>query len=143
MNSVRSIHVNCYVGKISNLNQYFKEFRTIFNQQPYVIKSRKKSASFKLRAGIKCGLKATIRGKNLANFITILRFLILPSIRNFKGFKPSIANGRFINLGIRNIEGSPHLISSNITHIKGFNLTIETTSDHPESLYSELGIPII
>lgn len=141
--NIIKIILNLQIGKISKLNEVIREFQLISNQKPYLIKSKKASISFKCRRGITSGLKATIRGKSKDNFIEILRYLFIPNFRNFKGFKKSCCNGKDINIGLKDIDNSPHLTNSNIQFIKGLNVHMVTNGDPLEIAKKDLNLPFI
>ena len=70
------------------------ELAAIAGQKPLVTFSRKAIAAFKLKANIPIGLKVTLRGDRMYDFLNKLVNLSLPKIRDFKGVSPKAFDGR-------------------------------------------------
>ena len=65
------------------------DLKKITGQQPVVLKSRKAIANFKLRAGLPIGIKVTLRGARMYQFVDKLLSVALPRIRDFRGISPT------------------------------------------------------
>ena len=71
-----------------------KELALIAGQQPLVCKSRRSVSNFKLRDGMDIGLKVTLRGTRMYEFLDRLINLAIPRVRDFRGLNPSGFDGR-------------------------------------------------
>lgn len=118
--------------------------RKITGQQPVTTRARKSVAGFKLREGNPIGVKVTLRGDRMYEFLDRLVSVVLPRTRDFRGlsahsFDPS---GNY-SLGIPDQSVFPELTyeDAQITH--GMQINIITTSDREQSyaLLAELGFP--
>lgn len=74
----------------------------IAGQKPVVTKSRKAISGFKIRQGVEVGMKVTLRGTRMYDFITKLTQIALPRTRDFRGLKPtSITADGCLHIGIK------------------------------------------
>ena len=80
------------------------DLRAITGQQPVITRSRKSIASFKLREGNPIGVKVTLRGDRMWDFLDRLCNIALPRQRDFRGISPDAFDGRGnYSLGLRNL----------------------------------------
>src|SRR5260370_661385 len=86
------------------------DLKKITGQQPVVLKSRKAIANFKLRAGLPIGIKVTLRGARMYQFVDKLLSVGLPRIRDFRGLSPTgfAGHGNY-TLGLREQLGVPEI----------------------------------
>ena len=108
----------------------------ISGQKPKRTYSKKSIANFQLRQKQCIGCKITLRGKKMYNFLEKCRTTVLPSIRDFPGFKYRVRNcqaRRNLNFGIDNLLIFPELVNHfeffDHIHIKGMNISIVTSSN--------------
>ena len=74
----------------------------ITGQKPVVTKAKKSIANFKLRQGMNIGVKVTLRGEKMYEFIDRLFNVALPRVRDFRGINPNAFDGRGnYSLGIK------------------------------------------
>ena len=66
----------------------------ITGQKPVVTKAKKSIANFKLRQGMSIGVKVTLRGEKMYEFIDRLFNVALPRVRDFRGINPNAFDGR-------------------------------------------------
>lgn len=144
------IVVNCGVGRESVADKKVVEkmsaqLAVITGQRPAVTRARKAIASFKLRAGDPVGLKVTLRGKRMRDFLTRLTALALPRVRDFRGVPLSGFDGRGnYTLGIAEQTIFPELPYTLVDKTRGFEITFATTATSDENakqLLSTLGLP--
>jgi ribosomal protein L5 len=83
------------------------DLKKITGQQPVVLKSRKAIANFKLRAGLPIGIKVTLRGARMYQFVDKLLSVGLPRIRDFRWFSRRSSTTRSINCGVSRSPSSP------------------------------------
>src|ERR1700716_1114741 len=117
----------------------------ITGQQPVVMKSRKAIANFKLRAGLPIGIKVTLRGARMYQFVDKLLSVGLPRIRDFRGLSPTGFDGHGnYTLGLREQLVFPEIEYDKIDKVRGLEVTFVTTArtdDEARALLAELGFP--
>ena len=121
-----------------------KEISKISGQQPVITKARKSIANFKLREGQANGVKVTLRGANMWDFLYKFIAVVLPSIRDFRG-----VGTRFDGAGNYNFGVTDHTIFPEVTVDPGrknigMDITIVTTATDDKSgreLLKLLGMP--
>lgn len=117
----------------------------ITGQRPVVTRAAKPIATFKLRGGEPIGLKVTLRGKRMNEFLKKLVRVVLPRVRDFKGVSLGAFDGRGnYTLGIEEILGFPEVDFAKIERIKGLEVTFVTTAKNDEEgkkLLEEMGMP--
>src|SRR5256885_7445865 len=121
------------------------DLKKITGQQPVVMKSRKAIANFKLRAGLPIGVKVTLRGARMYQFVDKLISVGLPRIRDFRGISPTgfDGNGNY-TLGLREQLIFPEIEYDKIDKLRGLEVTFVTTArtdDEARGLLTELGFP--
>ncbi len=105
------------------------DLRLITGQQPIITKARKDIANFKLRSGRSIGVKVTLRGDRMWNFLDVLANLALPRIRDFRGISPDAFDGRGnYTLGLREQIMFPQVQYDKIDKLRGMEITIVTTA---------------
>ncbi len=102
-------------------------------------------SAFKIRQGMPLGLKVTLRGDRMYEFIDRFFNFAAPQIRDFRGFKPDSFDGRGgYGLGLQEQAIFPELEVSKVKKIFGMNITFHTTAKHDDearALLEELGLP--
>jgi large subunit ribosomal protein L5 len=121
------------------------DIMTITGQKPIVTRARKSIASFKVRAGNPVGVKVTLRGNRMWDFLDRLVNVALPRQRDFRGISPDAFDGRGnYSLGLREQLIFPEIDYDKIDRIRGFEVTIVTTAQTDEEGYwllRHLGMP--
>lgn len=143
------IVVNVGVGEaIQNpkaLDHAVQDIATITGQRPIVTRARKSIAGFKLRKGDPIGVKATLRGDRMYDFLDRLCNVALPRQRDFRGVSPDSFDGRGnYTLGLREQLVWPEIDYDSIDKIRGMEITIVTTAKTDEEgrrLLALLGMP--
>ena len=142
--------VNVGIGKHlkdSNMVKDIVETLTVITgQKPVMTKSRKSIAGFKTREGLEIGVKVTLRGKRMWDFIEKLVNAAIPRIRDFHGVKKTSVdeNGNF-NLGIKEQLIFPEILPEHVKNIFSLQVNISTDAKSKEkgiSLFRILGFPI-
>jgi large subunit ribosomal protein L5 len=117
----------------------------ITGQRPIVTRARKSIASFKVRAGNPIGVKVTLRGNRMWDFLDRLCNVALPRQRDFRGISPDAFDGRGnYSLGLREQLIFPEIDYDKIDKIRGFEITIVTTAETDQEGYwllRHLGMP--
>jgi len=121
------------------------DLKKITGQQPVVLKSRKAIANFKLRAGLPIGIKVTLRGARMYQFVDKLISVGLPRIRDFRGISPSGFDGHGnYTLGLREQLIFPEIEYDKIDKLRGLEVTFVTTArtdEEARALLTEVGFP--
>jgi len=122
-----------------------KDLMMITGQMPVVCKAKKSVSNFKLRAGNEIGLKVTIRGERMYEFIDRLINLTIPRVRDFRGLNPSSFDGRGnYSMGLSEQGVFPEINPGQIEFQQGMNITFVTTARTDEEarrMLSLFGMP--
>jgi large subunit ribosomal protein L5 len=117
----------------------------IGGQRPIKTKSKKSISNFKIRQGMIIGMKVTLRGKRMYDFIEKLVKITLPRVRDFRGLDWKILDKEGnLNLGIREHISFPEIRSDEIEKLHGLEIAIVTTAKNTEeakALFAALGFP--
>ena len=121
------------------------EISTIAGQKAVPTKSKKDISNFKLRANTQIGVRVTLRGDRMYEFIDRLISASLPRVRDFKGVNDRSFDGRGnYTLGIQEQIIFPEIDIDKITKINGVDITFVTsanTDGEAKALLAEMGIP--
>ena len=117
------------VGDSKKIKAAFDELTAIAGQKPVTNKARKSIAGFKLRDGMAIGVKATLRGDRMYDFLDRLTTIAMPRIRDFRGVsgKSFDGNGNFA-MGIREHIVFPEIDYDKVDEIRGMDIIICTTA---------------
>ena len=133
------------VGDKKLIDYAVEELTLISGQKALPTLSKKDVASFKLRKGTPIGVKVTLRGNNMFEFLDRLITIALPRVRDFQGIKTSGFDGRGnYTLGIREQIIFPEINIDKVNKISGMDITFVTNTNSDEEakgLLSELGLP--
>ncbi len=103
------------------------ELALIAGQKPQVRRAKKSISNFKLRAGMPIGLRATLRGARMYEFLDRFINAAVPRIRDFRGLDPRAFDGRGnYNLGLNEQHIFPEVELDKSPKVRGFNITIVT-----------------
>lgn len=145
---LKKIVVNMGVGESIKNKEYLesakRDLAAITGQMPAVRRAKISVASFGIRAGMLVGLKVTLRGNRMYNFLDKLISIVFPRFRDFRGFSYSHfdQSGNY-SLGIREHVVFPEIDLSK-TSSKGLEITFVTNSKSKQeaiSLLTGLGFP--
>jgi large subunit ribosomal protein L5 len=118
---------------------------TISGQAPVTTKSRKAVSNFKLREGWDVGLKVTLRGKRMYEFLDRLTAVAIPRVRDFRGLNPGGFDGRGnYAMGLSEYGVFPEIHPDKVTFQQGMNIVICTTARNDaeaRKLLTLLGLP--
>jgi len=108
--------------------------------------SRKSIAGFKIRADWPIGCKVTLRGERMYDFFDRLISIVIPRIRDFRGFTTRAFDGRGnYSLGIKEQIVFPEIDYDKIDSLRGLDITITTTAktdDEAKALLMAFGFPL-
>lgn len=146
---IKKVVVNVGVGKfLKDSNQIAdvtKTLEMITGQKPQVTKARQSIAGFKIREGLEVGLKVTLRGKRMWNFIEKLVGASLPRVRDFHGIKiSSVDENGNLNIGIKEHLIFPEILPEQVKNIFGLEVTIVTDAKNKKmgmELFKKMKFP--
>ena len=105
----------------------------ISGQKVVVTKARKSIAGFKIREGWPVGLKVTLRGKRMYEFLERLVDIAIPRIRDFRGLSPKAFDGRGnFAMGVTEQIIFPEIDYDKIDALRGLDITITTTAQNDD-----------
>jgi large subunit ribosomal protein L5 len=146
---ITKVVVNVGVGEaLTNakaLDAAVGDITNITGQKPIITKAKKSIATFKLREGRAIGVKVTLRGDRMWQFLDRLCNVVLPRIRDFRGIAPDAFDGRGnYTLGLREQIAFPEIPYDKIDKIRGMEISIVTTARTDEEgrrLLELVGMP--
>ncbi len=117
----------------------------ITGQKPVVCHAKKSVANFKLREGMPNGVKVTLRGDKMYEFMDRLFNVALPRVRDFRGINPNSFDGRGnYNMGLKEQLIFPEIDFDKIDKVRGMDIcfvTTATTDEEARELLSLMGAP--
>ncbi|EMD82283.1 50S ribosomal protein L5 [Pacificimonas flava] len=148
---IEKIVLNMGVGKAvddkKHLNNAVAEMTRIAGQKPVVTKAKKSIAGFKLREGNPIGVKVTLRGQRMWEFLDRLVNIAMPRIRDFRGVNPKSFDGRGnYAMGIKEQIVFPEINYDQVDEVRGMDVIITTTAktdDEGRALLRHLNMPFI
>lgn len=110
-----------------------RDIAIITGQKPYICKAKKSVANFKLREGMNIGVKVTLRGERMYEFLDRLFNVSLPRVRDFRGINPNSFDGRGnYNMGIKEQLIFPEIEYDKIDKVRGMDICFVTTANTDE-----------
>lgn len=127
------------------IDSVIEEITMITGQKAVPTYAKKSVANFKLREGVKIGVKVTLRGENMYEFMDKLFNLALPRVRDFKGINPNAFDGRGnYALGLKEQLIFPEIEYDKVDKIRGMDIVFVTTANtdkEARELLSLMGAP--
>jgi large subunit ribosomal protein L5 len=121
------------------------DLSAISGQHPVITRSKRSIAAFRLRTGMPIGMKVTLRGERMYDFLDKLVSAVLPRMREFSGVSPNAFDGRGnYTLGLREQIAFPEIDYDKIEKLRGLEIAIATTAKTDEEgrhLLELLGMP--
>lgn len=128
----------------STIQACVNELTLLSGQKPIITKAKKAISNFKLREDQPIGVKVTLRGVRMFDFIDRFFTIVCPRIRDFRGF-PTKCDGRGnFSLGIDDQQIFPEINLDDVKKTQGMNITFVTTAKSDEEcveLLRLLGLP--
>lgn len=122
-----------------------KDLTAISGQHPVITRAKKSIAVFRLRSGMPIGLKVTLRGERMYDFLDKLVNVVLSRMREFQGVSRNSFDGRGnYSLGLRDQTIFPEVDYDKIDKVRGLEVSIITTANTDEEgrhLLELLGMP--
>lgn len=121
------------------------DLAAITGQKPMVCKAKKSVANFKLREGMPIGVKVTLRGNRMYEFLDRLFNVALPRVRDFRGISANSFDGRGnYNMGLKEQLIFPEIEFDKVDKVRGMDICFVTTAQTDEEareLLKLLGAP--
>ena len=146
---LRKIVLNIGLGEaLTNakaLDAAVADVATIAGQKPIVTRAKRSIAQFRVRANNPIGVKVTLRGERMWDFLERLTSLALPRIRDFRGVPARSFDGRGnYSLGLREQLAFPEIDYDKVDRLRGLEISIVTSAKNDEEskrLLELLGMP--
>ena len=127
------------------IDAVMNDLSLITGQKPIVCNAKKSVANFKLRAGMPIGVKVTLRGDRMYEFVDRLFNAALPRVRDFKGINPNSFDGRGnYTMGVKEQLIFPEIDYDKIDKVRGMDICFVTTANTDEEareLLTLMGAP--
>lgn len=142
--------VNVGVGKFlkeeNRLNEIRESLQMITGQKLVSTKAKKAIAGFKTREGLEVGMRVTLRGERMWQFLDRLIHVALPRVRDFQGItRSSVDSYGNLSIGIREHMVFPEIVPEKVQTMFGFQITVVTTAKDKkagEKLFELVGLPL-
>ncbi len=146
---VLKVVINSGIGKADDRKAAAEtvagEIAVITGQKPVVTRAKNAISNFKLRAGEPVGVKVTLRGTRMYEFLERFMKIAIPTIRDFRGVSPKSFDGRGnYTLGIQDQTIFPEIELDKVKRTTGFDVSIITSADTDEEareLLALMGMP--
>lgn len=141
------INVGCGEAKENSkvIDAIMSDLAIITGQKAVECKAKKSVANFKLREGMTIGLKVTLRGKRMYEFLDRFFNLALPRVRDFRGINPNAFDGRGnYSMGVKEQLIFPEIEYDKIDAVRGMDICFVTTANTDEEareLLTLMGAP--
>ena len=127
------------------IDSIIDEISMIAGQKAVPTYARKSVANFKLREGVKIGVKVTLRGERMYEFMDRFFTFALPRVRDFKGINPNGFDGRGnYSMGLKEQLIFPEIEYDKVDKIRGMDITFVTTAttdEEAKELLTLMGAP--
>ena len=141
------INVGCGEAKDNSkvIDAIMTDLATITGQKAVPCRAKKSVANFKLREGMPIGVKVTLRGQRMYEFVDRLFSAALPRVRDFRGINPNSFDGRGnYAFGLKEQLIFPEIEYDKVDKIRGMDIcicTTATTDEEAKELLTQLGAP--
>jgi large subunit ribosomal protein L5 len=146
--ALKKLVINMGIAEASkdknSIQDCVNELTLISGQKPVVIKAKKAISNFKLREGQPIGIKVTLRGKRMYDFIDRFFNIVCPRIGDFRGFETKCDGRGNYTLGLANQTIFPEIDLDKVKRDQGMNITFVTTAEKDAEcieLLRSLGLP--
>ena len=129
------INVGCGEAKDNSkaIDAIMADLAKITGQKPVVCRAKKSVANFKLREGMPIGVKVTLRGDTMYEFVDRLFNAALPRGRDFRGINPDSFDGRGnYAMGVKEQLIFPEIEYDKIDKVRGMDIIFVTTANNDE-----------
>jgi large subunit ribosomal protein L5 len=145
---ISKIVINMGIAEASkdknSIQDCVKEMTVLSGQKPIITKAKKAISNFKLREKQPIGIKVTLRGLRMYDFLDRFINIVSPRIRDFRGFNPKGDGMGNYSLGLDDQQIFPEINLDEVKKTQGMNITIVTSAKTDEEcveLLRLLGVP--
>ena len=145
---LEKVVINIGCGDVTNskaIDSAVEDLTVISGQKPLITKAKKSIAAFKLREGMPIGVKVTLRGSRMYEFLDKFMNIALPRVRDFRGVNPQSFDGRGnYSIGLKEQLIFPEIDYDKVDKVRGMDVIIVTTAKSDEEgreLLRLLGMP--
>jgi len=145
---LKKIVINMGIAEASKdkniIQAHVNEMALLSGQQPVITKAKKAISNFKLRIGQPIGIKVTLRGKRMYEFLDRFCNIVVPRIRDFRGFTPKGDGRGSFTLGLDDQQVFPEINLDEVKRTQGMNITLVSdakTDQECIELLRLLGVP--
>ena len=146
---IQKIVISMGIGRATQDKKYLesakKDLTMISGQMPVVCKAKKSVSNFKVREGTETGLKVTVRGVRMYEFMDRLISLAIPRVRDFRGLNDTSFDGRGnYSMGLAEQSVFPEINVAKMDFQQGMSITFVTTAktnDEAKKLLELFGMP--
>jgi len=128
------------------IERFSQDLALISGQKPSICQAKQSISAFKVREGMPLGLKVTLRGERMYDFLARLIVIALPRSRDFRGIEPGAVDLKGnLTIGIKEHIVFPEISAENVKQIFGLEVTVVTTARTKEEgleLLRSLGFPL-
>ena len=141
------INIGCgdAVTNSKAIDSAVEDLTVISGQKPLITKAKKSIAAFKLREGMPIGVKVTLRGSRMYEFLDKFMNIALPRVRDFRGVNPQSFDGRGnYSIGLKEQLIFPEIEYDKVDKIRGMDIcicTTATTDEEAKELLTMVGAP--
>ncbi len=147
---IKKVVVNVGIGRITKesdkVAEVYDAITAISGQKPLKTQAHKSIAGFKIREGQDIGVKVTLRGARMWDFLSRLINGTLPRVRDFQGIvTSSVDSNGHLNIGIKDHTVFPEIVAEKVRYIFGLQVTVVTKSQNREAaeeMFRTLGFPL-
>lgn len=146
---IEKIIISSGVGDViqnrKRLDNVQEEVTLIAGQKAVITKAKKSISNFKLREGMPIGVKVTLRGKKMYDFLYRLVHIAIPRVKDFRGIKKNAFDGQGnYSLGVKEHIIFPEIDYDKIDKVIGLNISIITsakTDEEAKALLEKMLLP--
>ncbi len=140
---IKKVTVNVGIGEAKEnpdlMDSVVEGIAKITGQRPIVTRAKRAIANFNIREGMPIGVKVTLRGEEMYEFLYKLIYIALPRVRDFRGLSPDAFDGRGnYSLGISEHVVFPEVSVDEAEQVHGLQATIVTDADNDEEAFELL-----
>jgi large subunit ribosomal protein L5 len=128
----------------NSIQDCVKEMAMLSGQKPIVTKAKKAISNFKLREKQPIGVKVTLRGERMYDFVDRFVNIVCPRIRDFRGFSSKCDGMGNFSLGLEDQQIFPEINLDEVKKTQGMHITFVTSAKTDEEcveLLRLLGVP--
>lgn len=147
---IAKVVINTGIGKVlkdtKRVEEVVSSLEAITGQKMVMTQAKKAIAGFKIREGLEVGVRTTLHGDRMWDFLDRLFHVALPRVRDFQGLQTSIIDqSGNCNIGIKEHMVFPEIVPEKVQHMFSFQINIVTTARNKkegEALFRLLGLPL-